>query len=369
MAKQTLLAMTQQILSALSSDEVNSISDSTESLQVANIIQRKYYDIVSRGGLPDDDELFQLTASTDPTQPVVMTIPNTVAKMRWLKYFDSNSLDGTSDTTTHDVNTDIVQQPSWVTTANNGVNIGLGTKGFTVASSSLPVVLGESVTIESGVNTMIGTVLGYFGTTLTVNVTTTIGSGTFSNWIIFSNGGSGGPPGYKYVTILPLEQFIQMVNLFNPTNPEVRSYNFTDNGQSFIFYYKTNHTPQYCTCLSNFYILFDSYDSTVDNTLQSSKTLAFGRTVPLFSLTDGFVPDMDDNQFPLLVNESLALAFYELKQQPHAKAEQEIKRQWSTVQKNKSMTDRPTYFNELADFGRQPNTGGYSGRPRPNLRG
>ena len=51
--KYTLLEMTQDILSNMSSDEVNSISDTPESLQVATIIKQKYYDIVSRGDLPE----------------------------------------------------------------------------------------------------------------------------------------------------------------------------------------------------------------------------------------------------------------------------------------------------------------------------
>jgi hypothetical protein len=76
-------------------------------------------------------------------------------------------------------------------------------------------------------------------------------------------------------------------------------------------------------------------------------------------MVDTFTPDLDSQQFPLLVNEAKALAFFELKQQPHVKAEQELKRQWSTVQKNKSINNRPTYFNELANFGRR--TGNYYG--------
>jgi hypothetical protein len=121
--------------------------------------------------------------------------------------------------------------------------------------------------------------------------------------------------------------------------------------------------------LSNQFVFFDSFDSGFDTTLQSSKTLAYGQIFQPFLLTDNAIPNIDDNQFPLLINEATALAFYELKQQPHAKAEQEIKRQWSSVQKNKSLVNRPTYFDELANFGRQAHTGGYSGRPRPAIRG
>jgi hypothetical protein len=196
-----------------------------------------------------------------------------------------------------------------------------------------------------------------------------IGSGTYNAWVISSNVAGVFPPGYLYVTILPIEQFFDMINRFNPGDSNVRSFTFTDNAQNYTFYYKNNIQPHYCTILSNQYVFFDSFDSGFDTTLQGSKTMCYGQVVPAFSLTDSFVPVMDDNQFPLLINEAKALAFYELKQMPHAKAEQEIKRQWSAVQKNKSLVNRPTYFDELADFGRQPNTGGYSGVGRPRLRG
>jgi hypothetical protein len=47
MAKMTLLEMTQDILSDMDSDEVNSINDSVESLQVAQIIKTTYFNIVN----------------------------------------------------------------------------------------------------------------------------------------------------------------------------------------------------------------------------------------------------------------------------------------------------------------------------------
>lgn len=289
MTKQTLLDMTQEILSAMSSDEVNSIGDTSESLQVATIIKRKYYDIVSRGDLPEHNQLFQLTPSLDGTQPVMMHVPDGVGHVEWIKYFDSNVLDGDAVANAgHDTNVDII--PS---TSNTALSA----------------------------------------------------------------------PGYKYVTMLPIAQFLDITSSFNPSENDVESFTFQDVSNNFPggfkFYYKNAAQPTCCCILSNFYVIFDSFDSTQDSTLQGSKSQCFGQVVPTFQLTDSFIPDMDSQQFPLLVNEAKALAFFELKQQPHLKAEQEIKRQWSTVQKNKSINNRPTYFNELANFGRR--TGNYYG--------
>lgn len=363
MAEMTLLQMTQNILSAMDSDEVNSISDTVESLQVANIIQNKYYDILTRGNLPEQNVLFQLTPSNDITAPVLMTLPAGTGNIQWIKYFDSSTRDSQQvsqfGSYSHGVNLDIQSSQNWNTTSNTSNSISLGSKTFVVASSSLPISTGQGVIIFNGPNNMFGQVTSYVGTTLMLTITSYSGSGTFTSWTL-SNATSAGVAGYKYVTILPIEQFLDMVNRFNPTDNNVQTLVFTEGGLNFNFYYKTDHQPQYCTVFENKTLIFDSYDLGFDSTLQASKTLVFGQIVSPFSLTDGFIPDMDDNKFPLLLNESKSLAFYELKQMPHQKADQEIKRQWSTVQKDKSVSNKPTYFEQLPSFGRLPRTGGYS---------
>ena len=45
MPKLTVLDMTQKILSSMDSDDVNSISDTEESLQVVDIIEDTYHDM------------------------------------------------------------------------------------------------------------------------------------------------------------------------------------------------------------------------------------------------------------------------------------------------------------------------------------
>ena len=48
----TLLEIVQDILSDMDSDEVNSINDSVESLQVAQIVKTAYYNIVDGKDYP-----------------------------------------------------------------------------------------------------------------------------------------------------------------------------------------------------------------------------------------------------------------------------------------------------------------------------
>src|SRR3569833_3362910 len=106
----TLLDITQDILSSLSSDEVNSISDTAESMQVANIVRQKYRDIVNRVNLPEHDQLIQLDPSLDSDVPVMMYVPDGVAEIKWLKYFNTNIINE-AVTGTHDINVDIVSAP------------------------------------------------------------------------------------------------------------------------------------------------------------------------------------------------------------------------------------------------------------------
>ncbi len=255
--KLSLLDMTQSILSSLSSDEVNSINDTTESLQVAEIIRQTYFNITSRAGLREHTGLFSLDDSGDPLKPVLMYAPDNVKRIEWIKYND------TSDT----------------------------------------------------------------------------------------------PSSYKYVTILPNDQFLEYVNSFNTDESWVDTMVFTVGGNTYDLSYKTDTQPTYCTMFNNYYVIFDSFDVSQDSTLQASKVQAYGETTPQWLTQDDFIPDLPDNQFPLLLSEAKALAFFELKQASHPKAEQENRRQWSSIQRDKARMERPTSFDALPNFGRIGNAG------------
>lgn len=93
----TLLDIVQNVMSSMDSDEVNSINDNTESLQVAYVVRDSYNDIISRLELPADFQLFELTASGDPAKPTLMTLPDVMKSMEWVKYnYCDTSLGDTS---------------------------------------------------------------------------------------------------------------------------------------------------------------------------------------------------------------------------------------------------------------------------------
>lgn len=272
--KLTLLDMVQSILSDLNSDEVNSISDTTESLQVADMIKQSFFNIVARAELPEHNQLFQLIASTNQEQPVIMYRPDNVTKINWIKYFDDDVEAANLGEDMHDINLDVV---------------------------------------------------------------------------LTDGGSSGSAPAYKDVQILPVTQFLRITNQYNTNENTVET--FTFNGMQFNF--KNDQVPIYCCILNNYYVIFDGYDSAVDSTLQTSKTQCYGQIIPTFLMEDTFIPELDDYKFPLLLNEAKSLAFIQLKQMQHSKAEQETRRQWSQVQKDKTLADKPTYFEQLPSFGRR----------------
>lgn len=84
--KRTLLEMTQEILSAMESDEVNSITDTVESNSVALLIKGVYYDICTEMNIFSHNSLFELNASGNVSQPTLMTIPSNVTNIDWVEY-------------------------------------------------------------------------------------------------------------------------------------------------------------------------------------------------------------------------------------------------------------------------------------------
>ena len=78
MSNYTVLEMVQDVLSGINGDEVNSISDTVESLQVATYLKEVYENLVAEYNLPVNRKLIMLDASGDVNKPTHMRLPNTV---------------------------------------------------------------------------------------------------------------------------------------------------------------------------------------------------------------------------------------------------------------------------------------------------
>lgn len=89
----TLLELTQDILSDIDGDQVNSISDTVESLQVVTCVKQAYYDILEERNLMYVGQLTTLTGLADLDKPNYMGIPENFVKLEWIKYDVRNDED------------------------------------------------------------------------------------------------------------------------------------------------------------------------------------------------------------------------------------------------------------------------------------
>jgi hypothetical protein len=248
----TVLEMVQKVLDSLDGDEVNSISDTVESMKVANTLEDVFYNMVTNGDIPEHKGLLQLEALGNSAMPNYLRLPADVSRIESVRY---NMSDDTR--------------------------------------------------VE-----------------------------------------------YKPVHYLIPEEFITRMVSLDSTEATVTS--VTDpTGPTILC--RNDKMPEYWTSFDDEYMVFDSYDSDIDDTLQESKSLVLGRTVPSFSKTDDFVPDIDDNLFPWLLNEAKSWASLESKQQPHQKAEQQSRRQKVFYQHERNRFDQVK--DSGPDYGRRGRRG------------
>lgn len=84
--KLTLLEIVQDILSDMDSDNVNSILDTFESEQVAQMVKSTYYAMMSTRDWPHLKETIQLTPSNDLAKPTHMYVPDDLTRMVFVNY-------------------------------------------------------------------------------------------------------------------------------------------------------------------------------------------------------------------------------------------------------------------------------------------
>lgn len=255
--KYTLLEMTQNVLSSMGSDQVNSITDTDEAQQVALIAKTVFYDMASELNLPEHHTLFELQASLDADKPTLMYRPDTAHNVMWLKYNVATADDPTDN--------------------------------------------------------------------------------------------------FRLLTYLPADEFFNWIHNLKTTEDNVISFEHTVNtDDTLTFFARNDIAPTYYTTFDDSTVVFDAYDSEVDATLQKTKTLAFGGRASVFTMADNFIPPLDEQQFALYYNEVKSLAWMELKEIPHGKAEQAAKRQRAALQRNKdAFGTKKTAFDRLPNYGRK----------------
>lgn len=254
--KYTLLEMTQTILSSMNADEVNSISDNAESMQVATLCKTVFYDLASELNLPEHYSVFELLPSGDTDRPTIMYRPDNAHNIQWLKY---NAAD----------------------TVNPQDN-------------------------------------------------------------------------FRELLYVPIDGFFNYIHQYDTDESNIISYNLSVDGDSVTLFARNDIAPTYYSTFNDSTVVFDAYDASMDDTLQKTKTLAYGAKSEIFVMDDDFIPPFDEQVFALYYNECKALAWLELKESMHAKAEQAIKRQRRSVQKNKdAFAGVRSKFDRLPNYGRK----------------
>lgn len=112
----------------------------------------------------------------------------------------------------------------------------------------------------------------------------------------------------------------------------------------------TDKAPEYYTSFDDNYIIMNSYNSSVEASLQESKIRAFGSTYPTFSQVDSFEPDLDNTLMPLLLAEAKSTCFSLFKGGSDPKIEQAARRLKSYVQNDMHKTRRANIRN---NYGRK----------------
>ncbi len=86
--KLTLLQLTQNILSAMDAEQVSSITDTVESMQVAEEIRNTYYEIFGNIEIKSRLKLTSLEDFTDlgVQYPHILLIPEEIDNLKWVRY-------------------------------------------------------------------------------------------------------------------------------------------------------------------------------------------------------------------------------------------------------------------------------------------
>jgi hypothetical protein len=171
-------------------------------------------------------------------------------------------------------------------------------------------------------------------------------------WLKYNIGDSVDDPNFRDLCYLPLSDFLNYSDGLDPAESWVGSETVEIQGQDFVFKFRSDESPKYWTSPDDVTLIFDSYDSTYETTLTSSRTYGFGGLVPVFTMTDTFVPKLDPRQFQLLLNAAKAQAFVELKQTTNEKAERKERRHRALGYKTKDNTDPRTPIQKRKGYGR-----------------
>lgn len=246
--KKSLLDAVNEVLIFIKGDPVNSIDDTDQASDIAQMIQSVYFDMITSRRIPEVKEMIQLDALGDSTRPTYLAIPDNIKFVERLDY-DVSTTSGTVD--------------------------------------------------------------------------------------------------FRTLEWLDPETFLDRMMLKNTSDTTTQT--MSSINSSAVFIINNDKMPKYFTSFDDQYIVCDSFDSDEENTLQQSKTRAWAVKIPTFTLSDTFVPDIDEPHYRVMINESRALASAIDNRAINPKLEQHARKQRMLTQNDR---DRIGNHNKRANFGR-----------------
>lgn len=143
-------------------------------------------------------------------------------------------------------------------------------------------------------------------------------------------------PAYKDLDWLEPHDFIKVVNRNVSGDDTVQ---VTDPISSITYHIPKLVAPRYYTSFDDKYIAVDAINMNVDDTQTlGTKTVAMLQLTPVWTMSDDFIPALDDNMFPLLLAEAKSTCFVNLKQTANAKIEKQARGQRVRLQNHKFKT-------------------------------
>lgn len=119
-------------------------------------------------------------------------------------------------------------------------------------------------------------------------------------------------------------------------------------------YIVNDENPTCFTTFDDTYLVFDSWNSDVEHTLQGHKTMCYGELMPSFEKRDGFIPDLPVDYFPLLLSKSKEIAFTNRKGVSNQLIQKDTRDLKVALQQKKGKTLRRTQgVSRFPDYGRR----------------
>lgn len=155
------------------------------------------------------------------------------------------------------------------------------------------------------------------------------------------------PDAFREVHFRTPREFMKTLEGRDSTDTNVTV--MSDADVSFNIY--TNKHPSIYTTLNHEDVYFDAHYSSLDTTLQASKTRCYGEELATFTINDTFTPSINLDTARLLKAEAKSRCFSIIKQAPNQKIEVEANRQrvFSQLYSGKFPKDRQ----ERVNYGRR----------------